>query len=211
MNDGVSISSAELVDAVGLHIQDLHARGRLRGGEPLLRIDNREQARAAPYQFDAVKGLLHRTGCRAIPPGSVSALYGVWQIGQEEEGLACPRCNPMLKPDEKSEPKPQDDMPTDLLYGLLSVISQFGGVLRERGQEYRNSRAGALLGGQIEKIYNGVNAREKNILDMLASSLGDLAAAVRELDDGLNGNKGHEAAADATPAAAAGQQPGEAQ
>ncbi|HEY2662137.1 MAG TPA: hypothetical protein VGI79_20625 [Caulobacteraceae bacterium] len=210
MNDNVSILSAELVDAVGLHIQELHARGRLHGTEPLLRIDNREQARAAPYQFDAARGQLHRTGCPAIPPGSMSALYGVWQIGPDEESLACPRCNPMLKPDEKTEPKPHDDLPRDLLYGLLSVISQFGGVLRERGQEYRHSRAGAQLGGQIEKIYSGVNERERDILDLLASSLGNLAVVLRDLDEGINGNTGDGPAADAASPEATRQQSGEA-
>jgi hypothetical protein len=187
MNDGIANSRAQLADMIGLQIQELHAGGRLRGGQPLLRIDNREQARTAPYQFDAARGRLHRADCRSIPKSSKSALYGVWQIAKEEETLTCPRCNPMPKPDEKSDQKPQDETPIDLLYGVLSVISQFGGVLRERGQEYRNSRAGALLGAQIDKIYNGVNEREKNILDVLASSLGSLAVAIRGLDEGLNG------------------------
>lgn len=190
MSEGIPLSRAEIADAVGLRIQELHARGRLRGTQPLLRIDNREQAKDAPFQFDAARGQLHRAGCRSIPKTSISALYGVWEIGKGEEALACPQCNPMPKPDEKTDRKPDQkpgdsETPIDLLYGVLSVISQFGGVLRERGQEYRNSRAGTLLGVQIEKIYSGVNEREKNILDVLASSLGNLAVAIHKLDDGL--------------------------
>lgn len=208
MNDGIPTSRAQIADRIGLHIQDLHASGRLRDAQPLLRIDNRDQARSAPYQFDAARGRLHRAGCRSIPKGSKSALYGVWQVAKEEEALVCPRCKPMLQPNEKTDTKPQDETPVDLLYGVLSVISQFGGVLRERGQEYRNSRAGTLLGAQIEKIYNGVNEREKNILDVLASSLGSLAVAIRELDEGLN--MGADQGAADGPNAGAARQPGEA-
>ena len=146
----------------------------------------------------------------------MSALYGVWRIAEEEEKLACPRCDPMLRPEEKLGEKPADkplekpneaESPLDLLYGVLSVIGQFGGVLRERGQEYRNSRAGTMLGAQIEKMYSTVSEREKNILDVMASSLNTLAVAIRELDDGLNAGK------DAAPAsgkasADAGRPPG---
>jgi len=191
MNEGVS--RTQIADAVGLHIQELHASGRLQGSQSLLKIDNRDRAVQAPFQFDAARGQLHRAGCRAIPRGSKSALYGVWKVAKEEEALACPRCKPMsdqatdTKTDAKPDAKPgEPDSPVDLLFGVLSVISQFGGVLRERGQEYRNSRAGALLGGQIEKIYNSVNEREKGILDLLASSLGSLAVAVRDMENGLN-------------------------
>ena len=216
MSESAPTSPSRIADAIGLHIQELHAKGRLRGSQALLRIDNRDKARQAPFQFDAAMGQLHRTGCRSIPKGSMSALYGVWRIVEEEEKLACPRCNPMLRPEEKLGEKPADkpgekpneaESSLDLLYGVLSVIGQFGGVLRERGQEYRNSRAGTMLGAQIEKMYSTVNEREKNILDVMASSLNTLAVAIRELDDGLNAGK------DATPdtgkaSADAGQPPG---
>jgi hypothetical protein len=214
MNDGIPISRTAIADAIGLHIQELHAEGRLRDGQPLLRIDNRENARDAPYQFDAAKGQLHRLGCKAIPAGSKSALYGIWTIGKEEEALACPRCTPMAKPDEKPDQTPavrpgDREAPIDLLYGVLSVISQFGSVLRERGQEYRKSRAGTMLGAQIEQIYNGVNERERNILDMLASSLGGLATAFRELDEGLNGHNDQDAAPQAAKDPGAGRPSGQ--
>jgi hypothetical protein len=221
MSEGIPTSRVALVDTIGLRIQELHASGKLAGDQPLLRIDNSERARQAPFQFDAARGQLHRTGCRAIPPTSRSALYGVWEIGTEGKAVACPRCNPMDKPAAAAEPEarpqqearrseearqestngakpgeakakavgshPQDDHAVDILYGVLSIVSQFGSVLRERGQEYRRSGAGAALGGRIEKIYAEVNESERNVLDVLTTSLGTLAAALRDIEVGLNG------------------------
>ncbi len=223
MSEGIPTSRVALVDTIGLRIQELHASGKLAGDQPLLRIDNSERARQAPFQFDAARGQLHRTGCRAIPPGSRSALYGVWEIGTEGKAVACSRCNPMDKPaaaaeaeagpqqkakqteeakqDESTRPeakqgeakaaggRPQDDHAVDVLYGVLSIVSQFGSVLRERGQEYRKSGAGAALGGRIEKIYAEVNESERSVLDVLTTSLGTLAAALREIEGGLNGEQ----------------------
>jgi hypothetical protein len=194
MSEASPLSRATLVDAIGLQIQDLHAAGRLNDEQPLLRIDNREQARQAPFQFDAAGGRLHRTGCKAIPAGSRSALYGVWEVGAEDPALACPICKPLGKIDGAAGPKasepghrPQDDQAVDVLFGLLSVVSQFGGVLRERGQEYRNSRAGAALGERVSKIYAGVNERERQVLDVLTASLDMIAVALRDMEAGVNG------------------------
>lgn len=98
------------------------------------------------------------------------------------------------------------DYPTDLLYGLLSVVSQFGGVLRERGQEYRNSQAGKVVSAQIESMYRGVNERERNVLDVVLTSLDELANAIRELNANVNGANGHDTGGTgATPPGANGQ------
>jgi hypothetical protein len=214
MSDASPIPRATLIDAIGLQIQNLHAAGKLNGDQPLLRIDNREQAGQAPFQFDAAGGLLHRTGCKAIPAASHSALYGVWEAGAEDPALACPRCEPLGKlhdgPRPQSAPPPrgdaeagvagakaaegwdraQDDHTVDVLFGLLSVVSQFGGVLRERGQEYRRSRAGAALGERVSKMYAGVNERERHVLDVLTTSLDTIAAALRDIEGGINGEQG---------------------
>lgn len=93
----------------------------------------------------------------------------------------------MPKTDDKTE---DPEYPTDLLYGLLSVVNQFGGVLRERGQEYRKSGVGKLLGAQIENIYRAVNERERNVLDVVLTSLDELASTIRNLDADLNGPDG---------------------
>jgi hypothetical protein len=180
---------AHITDAVGLTIQELHTSGALRGDEPLLRIDNREEAEKAPFRLDAAMGKLHRKNCRAIPESSRSALYSVWKIGEEDQELACPRCKPMPEPQ-----KPTDDPvhQTDLLYGVLSVVNQFGSVLRERGQEYRNSNVGKVLSAQIESMYSGINERERNILDVVLTSLDQLATTIRKLDENLNNANGHD-------------------
>ena len=183
MSEANSLARSRVTDMVGLWIQELHTNGGLLGSQPLLRIDNREQARQAPFQLDAVTGRLHRAGCRSIPKGSMSALYGIWQIGKDDQLLACARCKPMPRTDDKSE---DPDYATDLLYGVLSVVNQFGGVLRERGQEYRNSHAGKLLGAQIENIYRGVNERERNVLDVVLASLDELVNTIRDLHADLN-------------------------
>ena len=255
MSEGIPTSRTALVDTVGLRIQELHASGKLAGNQPLLRIDNSERARQAPFQFDAARGRLHRTGCRAIPSGSRSALYGVWDVASQGTAVACPRCRPLdgqpaaAKPEGKPQQagpqqagpqqdagpqrdarraedagqgrtgqaqsgpaearpgkangRPQDDQTVDMLYGVLAIFSQFGGVLRERGQEYRRSGAGAALGGRIEKIYAEVNENERNVLDVLTSSLGTLAAALRDIEGGLAGEQTRAAGSrGAEPAAA---------
>ena len=88
--------------------------------------------------------------------------------------------------DKKEDP----EYPTDLLYGFLSVLDQFGGVLRERGQEYRNSPVGKVLGEQIGAMYRGINEREKNVLDVILTSIDGLASTLRTLDAGLNATNG---------------------
>ena len=88
--------------------------------------------------------------------------------------------------DKKEDP----EYPTDLLYGVLSVLNQFGGVLRERGQEYRNSPVGKILGEQIGAMYRGVNEREKNVLNVILTSIDGLASTLRNLDTDLNATNG---------------------
>ncbi len=155
--------------------------GALRGSGPLLRLDNRERTQHAPFRLDAATGRLHRKECRAIPESSRSALYSVWKIDRDAQPLACPRCKPMPEPD-----KPQDpEYPTDLLYGVLSVVNQFGGVLRERGQEYRKSSVGKALSMQIDGMYRGISERERSILDVVLTSLDQMAKTIRDLDENL--------------------------
>ena len=112
---------------------------------------------------------------------------------QSEEARQDESTRPEAKPGEAKAKavggRPQDDHAVDMLYGVLSIVSQFGSVLRERGQEYRKSGAGAALGGRIEKIYAEVNESERSVLDVLTTSLGTLAAALRDIEGGLNGEQ----------------------
>jgi len=88
----------------------------------------------------------------------------------------------MSEPDDK---KDDPEYPTDLLFGVLSLVNQFGSVLRERGQEYRNSQVGKLLNNQIGNMYRGINERERTILNVVLSSLDELAGTIRNLDEDL--------------------------
>ena len=187
MSENQPMARPHIADIVGLGIQELRSNGALRGPQPLLRIDYRERARRAPFQLDAATGKLHRRGCRSIPRSSQTALYGVWRIDESDPPIPCSRCNPMPSPGDK---KDDPDYPSDLIYGVLSVVNQFGSVLRERGQEYRNSQVGKLLGTQIDAMYRGINERERIILNVVLNSLEQLANTLRDLDENLTGTNG---------------------
>lgn len=172
----------KLGDQLALAVQQLRS---VQNGEdrPLLKIDNRQEAAKAPYQFDSIQGRLHRRGCRSIPKSSRSALYGMWQVGPEERRLACPQCRP-----EPTEGNTSDDsLPTDLLYGLLSIFDQFGNALQERGREYRKSRQGRRLRADLDQLFGSFGGWERDILDIAMSVFDDVARSVRDLDNRLNG------------------------
>lgn len=189
MSEPSSIAIPRITDLVAMQIQELHTAGKLGGTQPLLRIDNRDQAAQAPFQFDVATGRLHRVGCKSIPKRSLSAIYGVWRIGHDEQRLACPRCKPVAQ-----DNKPNDrGFPADLLYGVLSIVSQFGGVIRERGQEYRDSLEGRVLGAQLEHFYRDLGEREKKVLDVVLTSLDGLVNTIRDLDSDLRVANGHDA------------------
>ncbi len=190
MNSGDGKNGPALVDFVAQTIQTLHSDRRLRQEQPLLRIDNLEDAAQAPFQFDAAAGRLHRRGCRSIPARSRLALYGVWRIGPEERRLACPRCKPV--PMEK-EPENRTEA-TDMLFGLISLIDQFGSVLRERGQEYRKSEDGHQLSHQFEGLFQRLDRREQDFLSTLLTSMDGLIKTVRDIDDRLNNSNGEDKA-----------------
>lgn len=177
-----------LIDLVARSLQSL--RGRADADRPLLRIDNLDDAARAPYQFDAASGRLHRRGCRAIPARSGLALYGVWRIGPEERKLACTRCKPA--PMDK-EPDKRNDA-ADMLFGLISLIDQFGSVLRERGQEYRKSEDGRALSDRFEGIFARLDQREQDFLSTLLNSMDGLIRTVRDIDNRLSNSNGEDKA-----------------
>ncbi len=91
---------------------------------------------------------------------------------------------------ETGKSNEDSEYPTDLLYGVLSVVNQFGGVLRERGQEYRKSSIGKLLSSRIDSMYSGINERERTILDVVLTSLDQLVTTIRTLDENLHNAAG---------------------
>lgn len=170
-----------LFDQAALALQALRSGGRLRS-DVLLRIDNTAEASAAPYQFDAAVGRLHRRGCRAIPDGA--PLYGRWHLGRDDLTVACKRCKPL--PDETKPSEPTDR--ADLLLGLLSLVSQFSGALKDRGKDYQKTDEGQALTAQLGAIYRTLGRQEKDMLDMMLGTLDTVIERLRALDRSLHKN-----------------------
>ncbi|HTS63219.1 MAG TPA: hypothetical protein VMH28_14425 [Candidatus Acidoferrales bacterium] len=176
----------ELGDLAAIGLQELFRQRAIDVEQPLLRIDYRSEAARAPFHFDMVGGKLHRTGCRAIPRTSLPALYAVWEPGDGWPSLACPQCRPVFP--EAAEMKP--DSSFDLLYGLLSVVDQFGSVLTERGREYRNSARGRQLSRQLTQLLGALDQPQREVLDAALNSLDGMVKAIRQVNQTLekNGN-----------------------
>jgi hypothetical protein len=192
-------AAATLGDVLALKIQEL--RLGLQEPRPLLRIDNRAEAATAPFQYDTVLAQLHRGGCRAIPSSSHTALYGLWQIPPQTRRHACPVC----RPEAEAATDMAKEGPTDYIYGLLSVLDQFGGVIRERGREFRESEEGRQLKAGLDGVYSGLEEREQATLQVVLNSLDGLLATLSDIQqsldaqppqNGSNGNgRAHEAEA----------------
>lgn len=189
MNEGAARRAwqyAPLGDLFAVTVQEFHRAGKLTAGQALLRIDYREPAQGAPFQLDVAVGRVHRRGCPAIPKHSVSALYGFWQIDHADQQLACTRCKPVTMDEQ-----PKDrELVSDLLYGFLSIVAQFGGVLRERGQEYRSSPTGRALRAQLSELYRELGESERMALDAIAASLEHLATRIHDVEAGVDGANG---------------------
>jgi hypothetical protein len=174
-------AAAPLGDVIALKIQELRGQGD--EARPLLRIDNRARAAAAPFQFDTAVGRLHRNGCSAIPSSSKTALYGLWHVPPHGPEYACPVCRPA----DEDESDVDREGPSDYLYGLLSVIDQFGGVIRERGREFRESREGQQLKSGLDGVYRNLDESGRATLDVVLSSLDGLLATLVDIDKSLDG------------------------
>jgi hypothetical protein len=180
--DGVRVTGAQSTtatewgDRLALELQDLFQRGVIDAEQPLLRIDNRFEAARAPFRLDPVHGKLHRTGCPAIPATSSAALYAVWDPGSEAVFLACRKC----RPSAVETAKMKQDTSFDILYGLLSIVDQFGSVLTERGKEYRKSSRGRQLSKGLRKLMSELNGTESEAVRLAAASLDGLVRVVRQ-------------------------------
>lgn len=185
---GTSANAMPLGDQASLAVQQLHQDGKLGSPDRLLRIENRAETESAPFQFDAVNGILHRRGCSAIPHAARTALYGLWRFDSNDQRGACPRCKPVT--DElKAAEQPER---TDLLFGLISVVDQFAGVLKERGKDYQRTAEGQKLTAQLDSFYRTLGQREKEVLDTVLLSLDQLVQRIRQIDTGLNTANGED-------------------
>jgi hypothetical protein len=187
MSKASARKQAALPDSLAMEIQKL--RRWSKDDQPLLRIDYREEAKAAPYQLDVARVRIHRNGCRLIPRSSRTSLYGMWQIGPEELKLACQQCRPVANKRSNTD----DSYAMDLVYGMLSVIDQFGGVLRERGRQYRRIRGGRrpVRGGNgVRQSDDG--APKEDAMRTAVLMLDRLLRAVRNVDRSLHKGNGHQ-------------------
>lgn len=184
-------SGRPLIEQAAIAIQAL-CREEGRGGwNTLVRIDNRAEAANAPYRFDAVHGVVHRQGCPALTEDAHSASYGLWRLEAEDGTRRCKRCRPMPEQrEQEGKEAPEAKAGPDLLFGLVSVLDQFGNVLKERGKDYRETEEGRKIGAELARFYQALGRREKEVLDTVLASLELLLGRVRETEQQVKGERG---------------------
>lgn len=171
-----------LGDQLAIEIQALQREGRIDSEPGLLKIDYRDQAAEAPFCFDMVNGTLHRVGCPQIPEAASSALYAVWSIGSESQAVACPSCRPAPAEGKGMS----DDKGSDIVYGLVSILDQFGSVLKERGREYRSSMRGRQLSRELDQLISTLDQTQHEALKLTLSSLDGLINVIAQIGSSLN-------------------------
>lgn len=182
-------------DSLALELQRLRQEGKIDDEPGLLRIDYRRESAEAPFRFDIARGKLHRSGCPAIPTGSKSALYGVWDPGNGPVELGCERCRPTrVKVNNMAK-----TIASDIVFGLISILDQFGSVLSERGREYRDSDRGRQISKHLGDLMTELDKGQQEALALTLASLDTLLEVMqsfsadlrkRENGDGENGNNG---------------------
>jgi hypothetical protein len=158
------------VDSIALALQTFASRRKKEQDMPLVRLENRKESAKAPFQFDPDTGLLHKTGCASIKEDSKSALYAIGSISKDDERFACPRCSPMTD-DNKKEPSLD---PTDVLYGLLSIVDQFGTILHERGREFRETDRGRHAEKTLSGLMGNLDEQHKKSVTTIVRGMDTL-------------------------------------
>lgn len=166
---------AVVLDKAAILLQRLRSQGRLAHDRPLVRLDYRDQAREAPFRYDSARGILHRRECAAIPADSQSVLYAVWQIEDGDRKHVCKKCNPTPRQNGN-----QTLTTTDMVFGFLSVIDQFGTILFERGKEFRQTARGKDLERSLGGILEEINEANEQGFSFITSSLDAVVRAINE-------------------------------
>jgi hypothetical protein len=174
----------EIGDRIALALQSLRRKPGVDVRRPLLRIDYRPEAAAAPFRFDMAGGKLHRRGCAAIAHTAHTALYSIWEARPELPVVACEECRPA--PEEAVDMK--QDTSFDIIYGLLSVVDQFGLVLRERGREFRNSSRGRRVAKDLRQMFSALDDTQQQALQLSIASLDGLVKAIQHASQSLEQN-----------------------
>ena len=79
-----------------------------------------------------------------------------------------------------------DDRGSDFVYGLVSILDQFGSVLRERGREYRHSSRGRQLTRDLDQLLSTLDQTQREALKLTLSSIDSLIQAIAQINDRLN-------------------------
>ena len=181
MSKSLVFRAAEIGDTIALKLQTLRQEGKIDDEQPLIRIDYRKEASQAPFQFDIKNAKLHRTMCTSIPRGAQPTLYAVWRPDAKDLELACEKCRPVPIEEERMK----KDVVSDIVFGLLSVMDQFGSVLTERGREYRNSKRGRQIAKTVEVLFSRLDQKQREALNVTISSLDDLSEIIHGYDERL--------------------------
>ena len=185
MSDKKESPVGQLGDLLALKAQELRSQGLISGEQALLKIDYREHAAKAPFQFDIAKGKLHQTHCNSIPSDSKSALYALWNIEKGDQKFACKKCKPV----EDQGSSMDKNTGTDILYGVLSVLDQFGSVLQDRGREYRESDQGKQAKSGIDGLLSTLNEGQKDSLNLILASLEGALEIVNDYNKSMEAQK----------------------
>ena len=181
MNSNRKRTFAELFETISLKIQELHRDGKITDEQALLKIDYRNEAVNAPFIFDTVNGRLHHAACKKIPYNSKTALYSVWQLQDKDLELSCKECHPV--PVKKGDMKKVST--SDIVYGFISVMDQFGSVLLERGKEYRRSERGQKVTKSIDALFKELDHKQREVLNIVLSSMDGVLKTMQELNANL--------------------------
>jgi hypothetical protein len=165
----------EIGDRIALALQALARQPGVNVRRPLLRIDCRREAAAAPFRFDMAGGKLHRRGCSAIARSANTAVYSIWEARPELPAVACEECHP--SPQEAVDM--EQDTSFDIIYGLLSVVDQFGSVLRDRGREFRKSARGRRVAKDLQQVVAALDGTQQQVLQLTVASLDSLVQAIQ--------------------------------
>ena len=79
----------------------------------------------------------------------------------------------------------RQDSSLDIIYGFLSIVDQFGSVLKERGREYRNSRRGRRLAKDLGGIFSALDQTQQDALQLTLASLDGLVKVMQQANHNL--------------------------
>ncbi|MDH3973406.1 MAG: hypothetical protein OEV42_03910 [Deltaproteobacteria bacterium] len=174
MND-YSHNYRKLFDRFSIELQSIYKRPSEKEKAPLFNISCENEAAKAPFQYDSANAVLHRTGCKYIDGKYNLSIFALWEINEEDLAFACKKCKPHLTGGEGLEKDPVSDM----MYGIFSLIDQFGSVLIERGKEYKKTGSGKKL---AHSLGANLSEQQEKLLDKSISSLDLLINSLHQLN-----------------------------